>query len=111
MDPEKQALQTRSDDGSVPKRRPSFLRRNPAVIFIVLFMLARYDWFQWGKDTGAGLGDEIQGYWDGVVSKGARFALPLSSDATEEQQFAGFVPPKMAEKIFLSVPTNDSVAA
>ncbi|WWD17285.1 hypothetical protein CI109_101725 [Kwoniella shandongensis] len=65
---------------------------------------------------------EVGGYWRSVATEGMRFALPSSSVETAglvgerehgHKRLPGHhsIPPKVAEKIFLDVPNNNSVAA
>ncbi|WVR07065.1 hypothetical protein IAU60_004104 [Kwoniella sp. DSM 27419] len=73
--------------------------------------------------TQIGLG----GYWQGIATKGMKFAVPRPDKHKDHHKHHGHdrhghkhgpghgrhlpIPPRMAEKIFLGVPNNDSVAA
>lgn len=92
------ASAARSASGWTLRRRIGVL----AALALVLYPLASH---HWSDDTVHDVA--VESYWDGIVSKGAQEIL----QSGHGKHSCHWIPPKRAEKIYLSVPTNDSVAA
>ncbi|KAK4687379.1 N-acetylated-alpha-linked acidic dipeptidase, partial [Tremellales sp. Uapishka_1] len=110
---------------SSPVRPTPRNQRKKVISGLILFGLLQALWMWYSSPAKNTYLDpdspEIQGYWTGVATKGMKWAVPSPSELSHKKHHhhgdhrhpshGGWMSPKAAEKVFLSVPNNDSARA